>query len=128
MTASAANPFPCFDGQNLKTIRQRRGLSQAQIAAMTFININYISKLERNLINNPGINLLVKLAVVLHCSLDDLMLSPKTPPTTTPMQNLLVDRLKQYPTAQAEQLSSLFIATLNQIPPQELNSNISQKG
>ena len=85
---------------------------------MTFININYISKLERNLINNPGINLLVKLAVVLHCSLDDLVLTPKTQTTATPLQNLLGDRLRQYPTAQAEQLSSLFIATLNQIPLQ----------
>lgn len=118
MTASATNPFPRFDGQNLKTIRQRRGLSQAQIAAMTFINTNYVSKLERNLINNPGINLLVKLAIVLHSSLDDLILTPKTQVTATPMQNLLVDRLSQYPTTQSEQLSSLFIATLNQIPPQ----------
>lgn len=109
-------------------IRQRRGLSQAQIADLTFININYISKLERNLINNPGINLLVKLAIVLHCSLDDLILTPKTQATAVPMQNLLVDRLRQYPTTQAEQLSSLFIATLNQIPPQEHVSNISQKG
>lgn len=128
MTDSVTNLFPCFDGENLKTIRQRRGLSQAQIADMTFININYVSNLERNLINNPGINLLVKLAVVLYCSLDDLILTPKTQPTVTPMQNLLVDRLKQYPTAQAEQLSSLFIATLNQIPPQQHASNISQKG
>lgn len=95
---------------------------------MTFININYVSKLERSLIKNPGINLLVKLAVVLHCSLDDLILAPKTQATTTPMQNLLVNRLSQYPTSQAEQLSSIFIATLNHIPPQELNSKISQKG
>lgn len=122
MTDYAINPFPHFDGQNLKTIRQRRGLSQAQIADLTFININYISKLERNLINNPGINLLVKLATVLHCSLDDLILTPKTQATTTPMQNLLVDRLRQYPTTQAEQLSSLFITTLNQIPPQSTTS------
>lgn len=128
MTDSAINPFPQFDGQHLKTIRQRRGLSQAQIAELTFININYISKLERNLINNPGINLLVKLAIVLHCSLDDLILTPKTQTTITPMQNLLVDRLRQYPTVQAEQLSSLFITTLNQIPPRQRASNISQKG
>ena len=128
MTASAANPFPCFDGQNLKTIRQRRRLSQAQLANMTFINTNYVSKLERNLINNPGINLLVKLAIVLHCSLDDLILTPKAQTTITPMQNLLVDRLRQYPTVQAEQLSSLFITTLNQNPPRQRASNISQKG
>lgn len=95
---------------------------------MTFNNINYVSKLERNLINNSGINLLVKLAVVLHCSLDELILTPKTQTTDTPMQNLLVDCLRQYPTAQAEQLSSLFIATLNQVPPQEHASNVSQKG
>ena len=118
MIDSATNQFPYFNGQHLKTIRQRRGLSQRQIADMTSININYVSKLERNLINNPGINLLVKLTTVLHCSLDDLILTPKTQVTAAPMQTLLVDRLRQYPTTQAEQLSSLFIATLNQIPSQ----------
>lgn len=128
MTDSPDQRFPHFDGHHLKALRQARGLTQRQIADMGFITINYLSKLERNLINNPGINLLVKLAIVLHCSLDDLILTPKTQATTTPMQNLLVDRLRQYSTDQAEQLSSLFIATLNQIPPQEHASNISQKG
>lgn len=125
MTDSPDQRFPHFDGHHLKALRQARGLTQRQIADMGFTTVNYLSKLERNLITNPGINLLVKLAMVLHCSLNDLVLPQKTPPTATPLQNLLLDRLRQYPTAQAEQLSGLFIATLNQIPPQTI---VTKKG
>lgn len=125
MTDSPDQRFPHFDGHHLKALRQARGLTQRQIADMGFTTVNYLSKLERNLIANPGINLLVKLAAILHCSLDDLVLTSKTPPTATPLQNLLLDRLSQYPPTQAEQLSGLFIATLDQIPPQ---TTVTKKG
>lgn len=125
MTASPDQRFPHFDGQHLQALRQARGLTQRQIAALGFTTVNYLSKLEHNQIANPGVNLLVKLAMVLHCSLNDLVVTPKIPPTATPMQNLLLDRLSQYPPAQTEQLSGLFIATLDQIPPQ---TTVTKKG
>lgn len=59
-------------GLRLKELREKRGLSQVEVARRIHIDKNTISRYERN-IRNPQFDILVKLAVFYNASLDYIL-------------------------------------------------------
>lgn len=59
-------------GIRLKELREKRRLSQAEVARRIHIDKNTISRYERN-IRNPQFDILVKLAVFYNSSLDYIL-------------------------------------------------------
>lgn len=57
----------------LQKFRERRKLTQAQLAIRSGVSQQAISKIENGERNNPGVYTLQKLASVLHCTVDDLI-------------------------------------------------------
>ena len=60
---------------NLKIIREQRGISQAQLAAMLGITQGAVSQWE-NGTAKPTFDNIKKLAAVLNCTVDDLLKEP----------------------------------------------------
>jgi transcriptional regulator with XRE-family HTH domain len=57
--------------QNLKRLRNDRGLSQERLALESNVDRTYVSKIERG-IGNPSLEVLVRLAVRLEVKVFDL--------------------------------------------------------
>lgn len=69
-------------GQQLKTVRQLKGLSLRAVAAPAEISVAYLQKLEGGEVQQPSPNVLLRLAKVLDVPYETLMeLSGYTPPT-----------------------------------------------
>ncbi len=62
---------------SLKKLREKRGLTQKQVAELLNVNKNYISMLE-NGTRNPSDKMKEKLSVVYKCSVADIFLSTQT--------------------------------------------------
>ncbi len=56
----------------LREVRKDRGLSQASLAALVNLNQGYISDME-NGNRSPSLDVLVRLALSLGCTLDELV-------------------------------------------------------
>lgn len=61
-------------GKNIKEIRNRRGLSLSELSERSGISKSYISNIERNLHQNPSIQIVKKIAAVLKVDLEDLLI------------------------------------------------------
>lgn len=61
-------------GSNIKEIRKRRGLSLSELSERTGISKSYISNIERNLHQNPSIQILNKIALILNVELEELLI------------------------------------------------------
>lgn len=61
-------------GQNIKRIRETKGMSQGDISRALNMDRGYISRIE-NGFKNPTIDTLAKIAKVLGVGVDDLMKS-----------------------------------------------------
>ena len=59
--------------KNLPKIRKNRGWSQEKLAQEAGISYNTLIKIERNGIENPKIETVIKLAEALGVSLDELV-------------------------------------------------------
>lgn len=57
---------------NLKTLRDKRGLTQTQLADLAGLGINQVSRIERGT-SKPELETIKKLAIALHCTADDLI-------------------------------------------------------
>ena len=57
---------------NLKEIREKRGLSQAELSRLSGVNASTIGMLEAGAREYPRLDTAQKLANALHCRLDDL--------------------------------------------------------
>jgi XRE family transcriptional regulator, master regulator for biofilm formation len=60
-------------GEQVKKYRLEKGLSISALAEKAGVAKSYISALERNIQQNPSIQLLEKIADVLHISVDHLI-------------------------------------------------------
>lgn len=73
---------------NVAHLRKKMKISQQQISETLFVDQTTISKYERGLIY-PSIELLPKLAEILHCSIEELVLALiETKQTYTRIKNL----------------------------------------
>jgi len=59
--------------KNLVKIRKKKGWSQEKLAREANISYNTLIKIERNGIQNPKIETVIKLADALNASLDELV-------------------------------------------------------
>lgn len=59
----------------LKEIREKRGLSQAELSRLSGVNASTIGMLEAGAREYPRLDTAQKLANALHCRLDDLLTS-----------------------------------------------------
>jgi len=59
--------------ERIKQRREQLGLTQKQLAEMTGMKQNIISRLEHGDTPNPGANVLKRLALALRCSIDWLV-------------------------------------------------------
>lgn len=57
----------------IKEIREAKRLSQGKVAADAKITAAYLSELERGTKENPGYNVLKRLAIALEVSISDLL-------------------------------------------------------
>jgi len=64
-------------GKNLAHIRKSRGLSLSELSERTGISKSYLSYIERNLNQNPSIQILEKIAFVLKVDLQELLTAQK---------------------------------------------------
>lgn len=60
-------------GENLKRIRQVRGLNLTEVANKSGLSLGYLNNLEKNTKKNPTRQTLEKLATALECTVDDLI-------------------------------------------------------
>lgn len=60
-------------GKNISTIRKQRGLTLSELAVRTGISKSYLSNIERNLKQNPSIQVIEKIALVLKVDLKILL-------------------------------------------------------
>jgi transcriptional regulator with XRE-family HTH domain len=59
--------------KNLKELRKQRGWTQERLARESNISFHTLIKLEQNVIKNPKIETVIKLADALEVSLDGLV-------------------------------------------------------
>lgn len=60
-------------GDRIKKLREQKGYTITQLAELASISKSYLSCIERNLQNNPSIDVLMKLTSPLEVSLDFLL-------------------------------------------------------
>ncbi|HEY5869933.1 MAG TPA: helix-turn-helix transcriptional regulator [Candidatus Tectomicrobia bacterium] len=60
-------------GERIKHQREKCGFSQKELAALTRMRQNVISRLEHGDTPNPGADVLKRLAIALRCSIDYLV-------------------------------------------------------
>ena len=90
-------------GENIKTLRKARGLSQQELAERLHVVRQTVSKWEQGL-SVPDADLLVRLAECLEVSVEELLGAPK-PESTAPLepQAVLADKLSALTGQLAEQ-------------------------
>ena len=64
-------------GKNIKTLRQRKKLSQEKLARLTDISLNTLTKIESGYTKRPSVQTIHKIAKVLGVSMDDLVEAQK---------------------------------------------------
>lgn len=97
-------------GRNLFKIRQRKGMTQEQVAELADTTVNYVSKIERGVATNISARILLNLASSLDVTVDELVHGNNNNTEQLP-KNLkaLVTHLMKLPTDQAEQYCHLFL-------------------
>src|SRR5690625_4374310 len=70
-------------GENIHKIRKMRGLTLSELADRAQISKSYLSNIERNLNQNPSIQIIEKIAAVLHVNFH-VLLGTKNAPDTLP--------------------------------------------
>lgn len=60
-------------GERIKKLRQQKGYSITELAELASVSKSYLSYIERNLQNNPSLQVLSRLAAPLNTSIDYLL-------------------------------------------------------
>ena len=59
-------------GDNLKTLRLLKRMSQTELAKRSGISNTYLNQIEKGIYSNPSLDILSRLAEVLECTVKDL--------------------------------------------------------
>lgn len=62
-----------MNGASIRELRNKKGLSLDELAALSGISKSYISYIERGLQNNPSISILEKIASALNVNIIELI-------------------------------------------------------
>ncbi|WP_377887588.1 helix-turn-helix domain-containing protein [Alkalihalobacillus sp. R86527] len=60
-------------GENVRNIRQQKGISMTDLAERALISKSYLSNIERNLKTNPTIDIILRISKVLEVDLYELL-------------------------------------------------------
>ncbi|GFI60242.1 helix-turn-helix transcriptional regulator [Limosilactobacillus reuteri] len=105
-------------GKNITTRRHQLKITQEQLAELSNLSVNYISKIERGTTPNISAKTLYRLAKGLNVPMENLLKEEATYTTNIgPYQQQLETFLNQYPREEAEQLSKSILKLLkSQLP------------
>lgn len=81
-------------GKNIAEIRKRRGLTLSELAESAKVSKSYLSNIERSINKNPSIDVLQRLAKVLHIDFITLVEFDKNLDSHLYMEEELVDLLR----------------------------------
>lgn len=97
-------------GDNLRQIRRREGITQEQLAEMSGLSLNFVSKIERKEKQNVSVKTLLALATSLNVSAADLLKGSESPASHRRKHvDLLSRQLYKLPEEEAERLSTAFL-------------------
>jgi XRE family transcriptional regulator, master regulator for biofilm formation len=82
-------------GKNIKEYRKRRGLSLSEFSERSGISKSYISNIERNLHQNPSIQIMNKIASVLNVELEDLLIPGSSIKSESVVENEWLDFIQE---------------------------------
>ena len=97
-------------GDNLRQLRRQQGITQEQLADLSDLSLNFISKIERKQKQNISIKTLMALASALNVEPSDLFKGSKGPAGHRRQHvDLLSRQLYKLPEDEAERLSIAFL-------------------
>lgn len=99
-------------GKNIADQRHRAHLTQEQLAELSDMTINYLSKIERGVVKQIGSASLYRIAKALGVSMEDLMVGRQVDHQPLPNQQLLVQQLQLIDAAKSEKYCDLFVRIL----------------
>lgn len=109
-------------GQNIQYYRKKAHLTQEQLAELSGVTVNYLSKVERNVVKNFSAIIMIRIAESLNVSADDLVYRGKHKKLKIrPNQKRLNNLLNQLDDSVSEQLAESFINTIQTASKINLN-------
>lgn len=100
-------------GKNITARRHQLKMTQEQLAELSNLSVNYISKIERGTTPKINAKTLYQLAKSLNVSMENLLKEKATYKINIgPYQQQLETYLNQYPREEAEQLSKSILKLL----------------
>ena len=102
-------------GKNIANRRHELNMTQQQLAELSNLSINFISRLERGGSNDVSSTTLLRLATALGTSMDSLMInqtSTGTEPHRGPQLTKLINNLENYDYSKTEHLSKIILELL----------------
>lgn len=103
-------------GKNVANRRHELNMTQQQLAELSDLSINFISRLERGGSNDVSSTTLLRLSTALGTSMDSLMNDSSEETTDTqrgPQLTKLINKLESYDYAKTEHLSKVILELLN---------------
>ena len=102
-------------GKNIANRRHELNMTQQQLAELSNLSINFISRLERGGSNDVSSTTLLRLATVLGTSMDSLMTNQVSTGNNShrgPQLRKLINKLENYDYSKTEHLSKIILELL----------------
>lgn len=99
--------------KNITKYRKSANLSQERLAELSGISVGYLSKIERALIQNTSVAILIKIADALNVTLNNLVYVNTKNTNTNPNQQRLNQILNEMDGNTSEKLSQSLINTIS---------------
>lgn len=99
-------------GKNIANRRHELKMTQQQLAELSDLSINFISRLERGSSNDVSSTTLLKLATALGTSMESLIRNQSTESSAIhhgPQLTKLINKLEEYDYSKAEHLSKIVL-------------------
>lgn len=98
-------------GKNIANHRHELNMTQQQLAELSNLSINFISRLERGGSNDVSSTTLLRLATALGTSMDSLMTNQASS-HRGPQLRKLINKLENYDYSKTEHLSKIILELL----------------
>ena len=102
-------------GKNIANRRHELNMTQQQLAELSNLSINFISRLERGGSNDVSSTTLLRLATALGTSMDSLMTNQAATENNShrgPQLTKLINKLENYDYSKTEHLSKIILELL----------------
>lgn len=101
-------------GPHIAEIRHQRKMTQEQLAELSDITVNYLSKVERGVVTNISARLLYKIAQALNVTMEELYLAKPihTISDVDPQYNILLAYLNKVTSDSRDDYIKLFIEVI----------------